>query len=273
MHDRPTLPPGPARPEPAPSTDRWAHVRRTLDLALRGVVIVPQVQWRLFDFPLQHYAFEVFHRAPANRWSHFLGIPMFMAAGYTLGVEQGIGRWLMLGVVSLHLVICGAHRLWGLVPLLLAVHVGLFQLAVGWAAFGPEFPWWADPRVHLAVWPTMQYLTHALEPEIPAPWSLRGPWTPMREFFARGSWTRRALVALAAPGHVLVEALCSPRNLLVEVYAGARRLGMPAAGYAAVDRAVTQETSRARPALDVDMVRARFRAQGVAVGGWIPKRA
>lgn len=267
MLDRPAIhlvpAPSPDQGGTFPRVDLRSRWRRWVDLVWRGIVVVPQVQSRVFDFALQHYAFEVFHRSPLNRWSHFVGIPVFVAAAYalTFGVA---GWWLPALVCAFHLATCMAHRMWGLIPLVVLAHAGLVGLAMQWAAAYSDGPWWAHPVSHLALWPTVQYLTHALEPQIPAPWSLQGPWTPMAEFFRRSSWKRLALIALAAPAHAGVEAVSSPKNLLVEIFGLARGLGMPIESYAGTERAVAQEANRERPAIDHGRLRRRLEARDAA---------
>ena len=64
--------------------DPVIRARAALRWLVRAMFIVPRSQVEVFDLGYQLYAFDLFHAHPLNRASHYVGIPISLAATYAL---------------------------------------------------------------------------------------------------------------------------------------------------------------------------------------------
>lgn len=216
---------------------------------------MPDAQRRIFDVEYQLYVFELFHQRGINRWSHFVGIPLHMAALYCLLLRLSVlGPLLIATCVAVHLAIIlrSTLRSAALVSWTLVAHAALVLLAGAW--LGPHVldgtTLLRSPLVHVLAWPAVQYITHAVEREIPRPWSLEGSWTPMTTFLLEAPWRRRVALLLAAPLHMGVELVSSWRNFLLLLIASAAQLRLCDDRVAQIQTRIHREMHRPDPAFD-----------------------
>ncbi|HGG56503.1 MAG TPA: hypothetical protein ENK31_01770, partial [Nannocystis exedens] len=152
--------------------------------------IVPMSQVKIFDLPYQLYTFEIFHMFGPNRWSHFIGIPISLAATYILLSPLPYGPEIALFIVAgIQVIICLRARYFALIPIVLIVHALLWAVSMLWLRNYLVFDgaWWMHPAFHVVFWPTLQYITHALERRLPPPWSGGDDWMPIKAFLKTAS--------------------------------------------------------------------------------------
>jgi hypothetical protein len=237
--------------------------RERSDLArfLRTMFIVPMAQIRIFDLPYQVYVFEVFHASRANRWSHYIGIPVSLAALYILLSPLPLGPEIALAiVVAVQIGMCVGGGLRSLIPLVVLANSALWLLSLHVLdrvfVFGGS--WWAHPAFHVLLWPALQYTTHLLERDLPPPWSGNDQWISTLAF-VRGATPRLVVKAIAfAPLHVIVELVSMHRNSFVLLLLTLERLGYRAPQVVAMRRWIDAECARTARVVEYDEFRQRW---------------
>lgn len=194
----------------------WSSLRSFV----RHMFIVPDAQRRIWDLEYQLYVFELFHQRPVNRWSHFVGIPMQLAALMVLALRIPVfGPALIVACIATHVLIARRSGFGEIVLPLLLAHAVMLTLC--WAWLEPQVAtgttWLRSPLFHVFAWPVLQYFTHALEPLLPSPWSHEGKWTRLTRFFREAPWRRIACILAFAPLHAFVEVISSWRNFVIVV--------------------------------------------------------
>lgn len=200
-----------------------------IKLFIKAVFVVPRTQTNIFDLPYQLYTFDLFHKIGANRWSHFIGIPLNLIALYCIFIP--INTWLAVAAIGVvfahHLTMTIKYKLYVMIPILVLFHAIFAGLA--FFVFEPyvfvDSIWYLNPIFHFVFWPFVQYVTHALEPFIPRPWSLKGNWTAMMEFMKNAPMGKRILLVFMVPFHTFVELVSSWRNLYIELLVFTNKLG------------------------------------------------
>lgn len=219
-------------------------------LIIKGIFIVPQTQVRLLDFPYLLYTFHLFHRVKVNRISHYIGIPITMMTVYAIFMQWSFAaEAICLVVLALHLGMAIKHKLYALIPLVLGMHAAFW---FGGTLLMPEFfainsAWYTHPVVHLIFWPFLQYVTHAIEPFIPFPWSPKGQWTAMRDFHKSASIGRIALLMLCLPWHTFVEFISGHKNLFLMYFFLGKMLRIPMKQFEQVEERIDRELKAPNP--------------------------
>lgn len=200
-----------------------------IKLFIRAIFVVPRTQTNIFDLPYQLYTFDLFHKIGANRWSHFIGIPLNLIALYCIFIP--INTWLAVAALAVvfahHLTMTLKYKLYVMIPILVLFHGLFFGLAM--FVFEPyvfvDSVWYLNPVFHFFFWPFVQYATHGLEPFIPRPWSLKGNWTAMLEFMKKAPISKLIILIVMIPAHTMVELVSSWRNLYIELLVFTNKLG------------------------------------------------
>jgi len=166
--------------------------RNFFEWLIYAIFVVPYSQIKIFDLPYQLYTFDLFHKKEANRWSHFIGIPLNLIALYCVFIPMhtALAVSILCIVFGHHLVITLKYKLYAVIPVVCACHFGLWWLAVG--VFEPYLfnneVWYLHPLFHFVFWPFLQYTTHSLEKYIPRPWSVRGNWIRLKDIAKESKW-------------------------------------------------------------------------------------
>lgn len=216
----------------------------------RAVLVIPDAQRYPMDLEYEFYAFALFHRSAINRALHAIGLPLAVASLYAVLLHR---PWLAVGVTVLllgyHLALAVRYRLFGMIPLILGVQVGLWLVAdhLLRPLVTPGLGWWQISTLLPAVGSTVAYLGHAAEPYVPP------PFAPTRAFVSQAEWLERSrprdilLVVLCAPAHIAVEAISAPRNIFVLLLVAARHSGLHMPDVDALRRRVTRVVAIAEP--------------------------
>ncbi|WP_437539117.1 hypothetical protein WME79_23275 [Sorangium sp. So ce726] len=236
------------------------RVRRAAFTLVRAVFVVPDSQRAILDAPYQFYVFELFHRSWINKLSHFVGIPVAMMCAYS-GLSLTGAAVLASVMLGMHIAIARASRLEGhiVVPLVVA-HGLLFSGGVFVVApfNGAGAELYRNPWLQVLACSVLQYLTHMLEPCVPAPLSLDGRMQPMR-LWVRSLTLRRAVgVLLLSVPHVMVELISSPRNLFLLIVYAWKRCGYSLMSLSRMWDFISSELSSVRPAFSLAEFRHRF---------------
>ncbi|MEZ5009756.1 MAG: hypothetical protein R2753_16530 [Chitinophagales bacterium] len=200
-----------------------------IKLFIKAIFIIPRAQTNIFDLPYQMYSFDLFHKIGANRWSHFIGIPLNLIALYCIFIP--INTWLAVAAIGVvfahHLTMTIKYKLYVMIPILVLFHSIFAGLA--FFVFEPyvfvDSIWYLNPIFHFVFWPFVQYVTHSLEPFIPRPWSIKGNWTAMMDFMKKAPLGKKILLVFMVPFHTFVELVSSWRNLYIELLVFTNKLG------------------------------------------------
>ena len=229
---------------------RTRALPRLLRWVARIVLVIPDAQRYPMDLEYEFYAFALFHRSAINRALHAIGLPLTVASFYAVLLCRA---WLAVTVAVLllayHLALAMRHRLFGMIPVIVGVQVGLWLVAEHLLRHlvTPGLGWWQITTLLPAVGSTLAYLGHAAEPHVPP------PFAPTREFVSQAEWLERSrprdilLVVLCAPAHVAVEAISAPRNIFVLLLVAARHSGLCMPHVDALRRRVTRVVAIAKP--------------------------
>lgn len=216
-----------------------------------AIFIVPKSQIKIFDLPYQFYTFDVFHMHTANRWSHFIGIPLNLIALYCIFLPNYIFPALvvLLVVLTHHVVISIKYKLYGFVSVLISCHFILWSLSQ--YLFEPFIfnneVWYFNPIFHFLFWPFVQYITHSLESYIPKPWSRSGDWSKLSEVLRESKWYILLLLIVMIPFHTFVELISSWRNLYIEILGFAHKAGYNTPRLQAITQWIATEKSTDSP--------------------------
>jgi hypothetical protein len=217
--------------------------------------ILPMSQVKIFDLAYQLYAFEVFHMFGANRWSHFIGIPISLAATYILLSPIPHGPEVAFAlIVGIQLILSVRARLYGLILPVLLAHSAIWLLAFHglnrYLVFGGA--WWTHPAFHVLFWPTLQYLTHATEPYLPPPWSGSSEWISLKQLLLTASPARILTVIAFGPLHSVVELISSHRNFYLMILLVAEKLGYRPSSLVELRGWIDQECAKRWPVIEYD---------------------
>jgi len=228
--------------------------KKLLNWLVYAIFIVPKSQIKIFDLPYQLYTFELFHKKSANRWSHFIGIPLNLIALYCIFLPQN--TYMAVGVLLIvfghHFILSLKYKLYIIVPLLITCHTILWLLSV--YVFEPFLfnreVWYLSPTFHFLFWPFVQYITHSLESYIPKPWSVSGNWSKLPVILRESKWYIPLLLILMIPLHTFVELISSWRNLYIEILGLAQKASYHTPNLEAINQWVTKEKNSDNPIYD-----------------------
>ena len=217
-----------------------------------AIWIVPESQVYVLNLAYQEYLFRLFHDRLLNRISHYIGIPMAAATMYaTLPVPLALS--LAATITILHVAVAARYRLWTLCALALGVQaaLGVFAVKVLAPFYAGHSGFWFSPGLHVFGWSFLQYATHALETNMPAPWGDKS-MTPRDEWIRQAGLKRFLLLGLAIFPHVFVEWVSGPRNLFLILLRLARHLGYQSPALEKIDRNLNGLHTKSEPVLRHD---------------------
>lgn len=244
---------------PIEQSKRYKNVFEWL---LYAIFVVPKTQVKIFDLPYQLYTFDVFHQHDANRWSHFIGIPLNLIALYCIFLPQNmlIALGILLIVFGHHCIMSIKYQLYALIPILVLCHVFFWLLAI--YVFEPYVfcneIWYLHPTFHFLFWPFIQYATHSLESFIPKPWSISGNWSKLIVILRESKWYVPIILTLMIPFHTFVELISSWRNLYIEILGLTHKLGYKTTRLQAITQWIKTELNSDNPTYEYQEFQARF---------------
>lgn len=224
-----------------------SRVRSWLDAAL----VVPDAQVRWLDADYQLYTYELFHKHPANRWVHALGIPLGAAAtaAWLVGTPAALPVGLALG--ALHLFLALRLRTPSLLAALAPLHAGIWLF--GEHVIGPALAVVGLHPLFVVLGAAFaQYVAHLFEVMVPPPVAGSAHWQERGRFFAGLTVPHAIRLVLLAPFHILVELVSSPRNLFLLVLGGARGMGLLSTGVDGSFDRVRRAIAKDAPVLAAD---------------------
>jgi len=227
-----------------------------------AIFVVPKSQTKIFDLPYQLYTFDLFHKHTANRWSHFIGIPLNLIALYCIFLPNNIlfAVTILIIVFGHHFIISIKFKLYALIPLLIICHFILWAMSV--YIFEPFLfnseVWYLNPVFHFLFWPFAQYITHSLESHIPKPWSARGNWSKLNVILRESKWYIPLLIILLIPFHTFVELISSWRNLYIEILESAQKMGYTTPRLQAITQWIAKEKNTDNPIYDYKEFKTHF---------------
>jgi hypothetical protein len=148
------------------------------------VLVEPAVYWRVFSLDYQTEQFEVFHRHPLTRWTHYVGTQLIVWAPLLLTFGYRIGP-LPIALVLAAFLIAWYVRMDRVVGLVAGLQVVLLTVLAWLASSAGLKPF--DAAVVLLVAAAAQNISHSVEPvppvltgrgfePFPVYWSAASPW-------------------------------------------------------------------------------------------------
>jgi hypothetical protein len=236
-------------------------IAQSMNWLIYHMFVVPKTQTKIFDLGYQLYTFELFHMKFANRLSHFIGIPLNLIALYCIFLPN---TWLAIIPLAIvaghHIILAVKYRLYSFIPILIAFHALFWFAAV--FVFEPFLfngaVWYMNPVFHFFFWPFLQYVTHGIEKLIPRPWSLKGNWMRLQEYWFKAPWYKSVLMVSFMPLHSIVELVSSWRNLYLELLLFANKLGYTPSWFQAAQKWIYQEIHSEDPIISYEDYLAEF---------------
>lgn len=188
------------------------------------VLVEPDVYRRVLALDYQAEQFEVFHRSPITRWTHYVGTQVIVWAFLllTAGLHVGsvpVSALLAVALIAWYLVL---DRVVGVVAGIdVLVLLVLAQLASGAGLTA------LDALVVLLVAAAAQNMSHSVEP-VPPVLTGRG-FEPFAVYWSQAGATERARLLVLNVFYLPLELVSAPRLFPVHVMRALHRLGWRAA--------------------------------------------